>query len=123
MYIVSEHPFQEVDDFVSSSSQTCSLSLSRYAKDMKAAFTEYLGDYPNVKAIFVGTRRTDPHGEHLTHFDPTDHGWPSFMRIHPVIDWHYVDVWTVRICLFILRRSLANKTVHPASQYPILSAL
>ena len=63
---------------------------------MKAAFTEYLAQFPSVKAIFVGTRRTDPHGGDLTHFDMTDHGWPGFMRIHPVIDWHYVDIWTVR---------------------------
>lgn len=95
MYIVSEHPFAEVEEFVASSSETCSLSLAHYAKSMKIAFTEYLQDFPSVKAIFVGTRRTDPHGEHLTHFDPTDHNWPTFMRIHPVIDWHYVDIWTV----------------------------
>lgn len=62
---------------------------------MKAAFADYLRDTPSVKAIFVGTRRTDPHGENLTHFDQTDHGWPSFMRIHPVIDWHYAEIWTV----------------------------
>jgi hypothetical protein len=62
---------------------------------MKAAFSDYLRDTPSVKAILVGTRRTDPHGEHLKHFDPTDKGWPAFVRIHPVIDWHYVDVWTV----------------------------
>jgi len=66
-----------------------------YTKPMKASFTEYLEDFPKVKGIFVGTRRTDPHGAQLTHFDPTDHGWPKFMRIHPVIDWHYVDIWTV----------------------------
>jgi FAD synthetase len=84
-----------VEDFVTTSSKTCSLSLSRYAKGMKEAFTDYLHDFPTVKAIFVGTRRTDPHGEFLTHFDPTDHGWPAFMRVHPVIDWHYVDIWTV----------------------------
>ena len=42
-----------------------------------------------MKAVFVGTRRTDPHGENLKHFDPTDAGWPAFMRVHPVIDWHY----------------------------------
>jgi FAD synthetase len=92
---VSKHPFQEVEDFVVSSSATCSLSLARYAKGMKDAFRDYLADSPEVKAIFVGTRRTDPHGADLTHFDKTDHGWPDFMRIHPVIDWHYVDIWTV----------------------------
>lgn len=41
----------------------------------------------------MGTRRTDPHGEKLTHFDRTDHGWPDFVRVHPVIDWHYVEIW------------------------------
>lgn len=95
VYIQSAHPFAEVEEFVSTSSRACSLALSRYSKPMKAAFTEYLQDFPKVKAIFVGTRRTDPHGAQLTHFDPTDHGWPNFMRIHPVIDWHYVDIWTV----------------------------
>ncbi|PVI03513.1 adenine nucleotide alpha hydrolases-like protein [Periconia macrospinosa] len=94
VYIQAKHPFQEVEDFVESSVKLYSLSLLEYAKSMKTAFTDYLHDTPSVKAIFVGTRRTDPHGEHLKHFDPTDHGWPAFMRIHPVIDWHYVDIWT-----------------------------
>ena len=103
VYIQSAHPFTEVEEFVVASSQTCGLSLSRYAKPMKAAFTDYLQAFPKVKAIFVGTRRTDPHGAQLTHFDPTDHGWPDFIRIHPVIDWHYIDIWTVRACTFSTR--------------------
>ena len=56
---------------------------------MREALKSYLTDRPSVQAVFVGTRRTDPHGENLTHFDPTDGGWPAFMRVHPVIDWHY----------------------------------
>jgi FAD synthetase len=95
VYIQSLHPFQEVEDFVAHTSSLYGLSLEEYAKSMKAAFADYLHDKPSVKAIFVGTRRTDPHGADLTHFDPTDHGWPKFMRIHPVIDWHYVEIWTV----------------------------
>ena len=62
---------------------------------MKAAFAEYLEEKQDVKAIFVGTRRTDPHGEELTFFDATDRGWPRFMRVHPVIDWHYAEIWSV----------------------------
>lgn len=57
------------------------------------AFAYYLETHPKVKAIFVGTRRTDPHGGHLTHFDMTDGNWPRFMRIHPVIDWHLDEIW------------------------------
>jgi len=58
------------------------------------AFDLYLKAHPSVRAIFVGTRRTDPHGAQLTHFDMTDGKWPRFMRIHPVIDWHLSEIWT-----------------------------
>ena len=96
VYIVSRHPFPQVDDFVISSSRRYHLSLSRHTNSsMKAAFADYLKERENVKCIFVGTRRTDPHGENLSFFDLTDGGWPSFMRCHPMIDWHYAEIWTV----------------------------
>lgn len=95
VYIQDAHPFPEVERFVAHSIKIYSLALLEYAKPMKAAFADYLHDTPSVSAILVGTRRTDPHGEHLKHFDPTDSGWPKFVRVHPVIDWHYVDIWTV----------------------------
>ena len=45
----------------------------------------------------MGTRRTDPNGTDLGFFDETDGKWreegASFMRVHPVIDWHYDEVW------------------------------
>ncbi|KAI4671316.1 uncharacterized protein J4E88_009350 [Alternaria novae-zelandiae] len=94
VYIQDAHPFPEVEEFVAHSSKIYWLALLEYAKPMKAAFADYLKDTPSVKAILVGTRRTDPHGQHLKFFDPTDSGWPAFVRIHPVIDWHYVDIWT-----------------------------
>jgi len=84
-----------VEDFVEKSAVKYHLDLKRYALPMRPALEAYLEDRPAVRAIFLGTRRTDPHGENLTHFDPTDAGWPQFMRIHPVIDWHYVEIWAV----------------------------
>jgi len=95
VYIISPHPFAEVDEFVDSSQADYKLDLARYAMPMKEAFKVYLEEHNNVKAILVGTRRTDPHGQSLTHFDETDQGWPSFMRVHPVIDWHYAEIWAV----------------------------
>ncbi|KAF4630964.1 hypothetical protein G7Y89_g7176 [Cudoniella acicularis] len=94
VYIIAPNPFPEVEEFVETSTKEYHLDLARYALPMRPALEAYLGDKPAVKAIFVGTRRTDPHGEFLTHFDPTDKDWPQFMRIHPVIDWHYTDIWT-----------------------------
>jgi 3'-phosphoadenosine 5'-phosphosulfate sulfotransferase (PAPS reductase)/FAD synthetase len=103
VYIISSHPFPEVGDFVSTTTKTYQLDLTHYSLPMQEAFSVYLKEFPKVKAIFVGTRRTDPHGGNLTFFDRTDHGWPDFMRIHPVIDWHYVEIWSVSAidpCLF-----------------------
>lgn len=94
VYIVTPNTFPSVTSFVDHSVQKYHLSLARYSLPMRAAFTAYLADAPSVKAIFVGTRRNDPHGAALTYFDRTDHGWPDFMRIHPVIDWHYREIWT-----------------------------
>ncbi|KAL2160455.1 hypothetical protein VTH06DRAFT_1143 [Thermothelomyces fergusii] len=93
IYIVAPDPFAEVEDFVETSAKQYHLDLKRYALPMRSALEAYLKDRPTIRAIFLGTRRTDPHGEFLTHFDPTDEGWPQVMRVHPVIDWHYVEIW------------------------------
>ncbi|EER38560.1 FAD synthetase [Histoplasma capsulatum H143] len=98
IYAQPHHPFRSVEEFVASSSHDYHLSLVRYTTDpprstLRTVFAFYLDHHPQIRAIFVGTRRTDPHGEKLTHFDHTDHGWPGFMRIHPVIDWHYAEIW------------------------------
>ncbi|KYK58810.1 FAD synthetase [Drechmeria coniospora] len=89
VYVVSDHPFPEMDAFVASSAAEYHLQVTRYTIPMRSALELYLADRPSIRAIFVGTRRTDPHGEKLSHFDHTDAGWPPFMRVHPVIDWHY----------------------------------
>lgn len=114
VYIISPHPFKEVDEFVDWSVAEWCLDLSRYSEGMKEGFEKYLNDKAGdddmkkkrkgnrVKAIMVGTRRTDPHGGRLGHFEMTDKGWPSFMRIHPVIEWHYVEIWTVSSFPFFL---------------------
>lgn len=100
VYITAQHPFPEVDAFVEKCESTYRLDLVRYAMPMKAAFTRYLDEHKTIKAILVGTRRTDPHGKLLTHFDETDGGWPRFMRIHPIIDWKYTEIWAVRTISF-----------------------
>jgi FAD synthetase len=94
-FVTPPQTFPEVDEFVTECAQRYSLDVERISLPMKAAFTQYLNDRVHVKAVLVGTRRTDPHGEFLTHFDHTDHGWPAFVRVHPVIDWHYWEIWDV----------------------------
>lgn len=86
-----------MEDFVSTSTEQYHLDLVRYGLPMRRALEAYLLDRPSVRAIFMGTRRTDPHSEFLAHFSPTDADWPQFMRVNPLIDWHYAEIWAVCI--------------------------
>lgn len=115
LYIAPADPFPEIEEFVAQSTQEYYLDLKQYTLSMRPALDEYLATTKSVKAMFMGTRRTDPHSEHLEHFSPTDAGWPQFMRVNPMIDWHYVDIWIVsakrssrRSCTRPWRRPKAN---------------
>jgi FAD synthetase len=128
VYVMCTNPFGEVDDFVDTCIDDYALDLYRYLLPMKSAFASYLSKNSSVKAIFVGTRRTDPHGRFLTHFDPTDKGWPQFMRIHPVINWRYQEIWSVSffVPLFSITYTPSptdKKTVFKRGRSPILQAI
>eukprot|EP00948_MAST-09A_sp_MAST-9A-sp1_P001384 g1384.t1 len=62
---------------------------------------ETLTEVHNVSCVFMGTRSTDPDGKSQTKLEPSSLGWPAFMRINPILDWTYQDVW-----YFLLRGSL-----------------
>lgn len=98
IYALPPDSFASVEDFVKTSAEAYHLSITKYTTEpphttLRSSFEDYLSRHSSIRAIFVGTRRTDPHGAQLTHFDRTDSGWPDFMRIHPVIDWHYAEIW------------------------------
>lgn len=62
---------------------------------MGQIYTSQLVEKDNIKAIIMGTRRTDPYSLNLSSFAMSDvgKGWAPFMRINPILDWHYKDVW------------------------------
>lgn len=95
VFVTATNAFPELAEFVDTCTRKYDLDVTQIHDSMKAAFKQFLSENEKTKAVFVGTRRNDPHGEFLEHFDPTDHGWPKFMRIHPVIDWTYEEIWEV----------------------------
>ncbi|KAJ1734678.1 FAD1 flavin adenine dinucleotide synthetase [Coemansia biformis] len=93
LYILSKRSFAEIDEFVAQSVVRYRLDLVERDGPMRRGLQSFKDDHPHVQAIFVGTRRDDPYGSALDAFSPTDADWPQFMRVNPVLDWTFDDIW------------------------------
>ncbi|KAJ9060837.1 3'-phosphoadenosine 5'-phosphosulfate sulfotransferase, variant 3 [Entomophthora muscae] len=105
IYIETPNPFDEIETFVSASANLYQLELFKAEGPMKVGLAHFLSKKPEIKAVLIGTRRTDPHGGNnmacdltkrvgsLTTFIPTSDDWPEAMRVHPILDWEYKTVW------------------------------
>jgi 3'-phosphoadenosine 5'-phosphosulfate sulfotransferase (PAPS reductase)/FAD synthetase len=60
--------------------------------DFKTGIEALLREKP-IKAIFLGTRIGDPNAAGQEEFAPSSAGWPPFMRVNPILNWSYRDVW------------------------------
>jgi FAD synthetase len=92
--------FCEVASFVRATDAAYGLKVDYLTdRDFKRGLERYClgggGDDNNKKiaAILLGTRRGDPNAEGQDHFCPSSRGWPPFLRVNPVLDWGYGDVW------------------------------
>ncbi|KNZ55428.1 hypothetical protein VP01_2682g4 [Puccinia sorghi] len=93
LYIRCQSPFTEVDEFVNQCQEVYNIDLMTVDDSLKSGLGAFLAERPSIQAILIGTRATDPNGGCLTAFDPTDSDWPSIIRVHPILDWHYSHVW------------------------------
>jgi len=95
---MNSFPFTEIDEYIKEANELYDLDIVTISEPMKEALKLFIDSKPGLKAISVGVRSTDPYSEHLQPFTPTDKGWPDFMRILPILNWDYNDIWN-----FLLR--------------------
>jgi FAD synthetase len=94
VYFEEIDPFEDVDKFVNEQVKLYEFELQRVGQDFKKE-TGYLVQKYGMKAVLLGERDTDPHAMTREIFTPSDieKGWEPFMRINPVLDWSYENVW------------------------------
>lgn len=64
------------------------------SKPMKESLVELKEIRPEIKAILIGTRRSDGvYFKDLPPFAYTDGDWPKYMRVNPILDWTFSEVW------------------------------
>lgn len=93
LYIQPESPFDEIEQFIHECEQKYEIVVESFRGTVKGALFEICRKYPHLKACVMGCRRTDPYCADLNEFQKTDLGWPSLMRINPLLEWTCKDIW------------------------------
>ena len=93
-YAFFEQPdeFPEVVAFVDAVAARLGIRLRRYRLGFREGVRALLAE-TGTRAILLGTRRGDPNAAGQSELMPSDNGWPDFVRVNPVLDWAYADVW------------------------------
>lgn len=92
IYFESPSVFPEINSFTYETATTYNLQLDIIRQDFKSGLEGLLKATP-IRAIFLGVRIGDPTGVGQEQFSPSSPGWPPFMRVNPILDWSYRDVW------------------------------
>lgn len=88
--------FREVDEFVEEVKSKYSLdAIEVGGTDMRSALDHVVRDHPEVGAIFMGTRSTDPNAKWMDYVCKTSPGWPQMNLVAPILGMTYAEVWQV----------------------------
>ncbi|KAI8903109.1 hypothetical protein EDD86DRAFT_215363 [Gorgonomyces haynaldii] len=93
LYVCSGTPFPEVEQFVKACEKQYNLDIMKIQGPMKNALQVFLDSNRLTRAVLIGTRKGDPYSDKMTDFMPTDPSWPQTMRVHPILDWNYKQIW------------------------------
>ncbi|KAL8508746.1 hypothetical protein ACS0TY_016098 [Phlomoides rotata] len=92
IYFESPSAFPEINSFTYDTAFIYKLQMDIIRLDFKSGLEALLKAHP-IRVIFLGVRIGDPTAVGQEQFSPSSPGWPPFMRVNPILDWSYRDVW------------------------------
>ncbi|KAG8374210.1 hypothetical protein BUALT_Bualt11G0107400 [Buddleja alternifolia] len=92
IYFESLSAFPEINSFTYDTASQYKLQMDIIRLDFKSGLEALLKANP-IRAIFLGVRIGDPTAVGQEQFSPSSPGWPPFMRVNPILDWSYRDIW------------------------------
>ncbi|CAG9785262.1 unnamed protein product [Diatraea saccharalis] len=101
VYIRTKHPFREIEEFVEEIQSHYGITLTMVEGELKTTLQNVLEQDGTLKACLMGTRRTDPYSSDLEFMQKTDSNWPQLIRVSPILNWSYHQIWS-----YILKRKV-----------------
>ena len=96
IYFYQDNEFPEVEELVYTTTNLYNLDLKVYKNQ---SFVEGLSSIIEEEkgaplAFILGTRYADPNSKGQEAFSPSSTWMPPFMRVNPILQWSYGDVWS-----------------------------
>lgn len=82
-----------METFIDYAESFYGLELVRKRGPIKQALELLFNERKNLKNGIMGMRKGDPGSDKLEPFAPTDGDWPPMVRVNPILDWTYKQVW------------------------------
>ncbi|XP_063722459.1 FAD synthase-like [Symsagittifera roscoffensis] len=97
LFIETAESFEELENFIEATKKRYSIGGYYHIKSSNIieGLKKLNKDSPNIYAIILGTRSTDPGGKNAAEFQPCDPQYGNFLRVNPILNWRYSEVWNI----------------------------
>ena len=94
LFIVFHSPddFEEINAHLKRVIAEIGVQAFHSSKSFKEGLKTVIDHY-GTRAVILGVRRSDPQGANLQPHTPSTPDFPPFMRVLPLLEWTYGDVW------------------------------